>query len=81
MELSYTFGGCTVLSASGSFRSQTGIILPDKIHILFTDVDLELKKDRLSIGQYVGCVTDAIQAALADEESILISIHPIYHAA
>ncbi|HEU5235680.1 MAG TPA: hypothetical protein VFU37_00980 [Pyrinomonadaceae bacterium] len=78
-ELSYTFGGCTLLSASGNFRSQSGLILPDKVNILFTDVALELERDRLRIGQYVDHVRGAIHEALVREESILISIHPIYH--
>lgn len=80
-ELSYTFGGCTLLSASGNFRSEAGLILPNKINILSTDVSLELDRDRLSIGQYVDRVRDAIQHALDSEESILIAAHAVYHAA
>ena len=79
-ELSYAFGGCTVLSASGHFRSDTGLILPDKITILFTDVALDINRDRLRIGQYVDRVTDAIKEALPSEELILIAVHAIYHA-
>ena len=79
-ELSYTFGGCTVLSASGHFRSDTGLIFPDKITILFTDVALDINRDRLRIGQYVDRVTEAIKEALRSEESILIAVHAIYHA-
>ena len=44
-EFSHTFGGCTVLSASGSFLSASGIIFPDKISILFTDVLLDLHRE------------------------------------
>jgi hypothetical protein len=36
-ELSYPFGGCTVISTQGKYRSTAGFILPDKINILFTD--------------------------------------------
>jgi hypothetical protein len=79
-ELSYTFGGCTLLSASGNFQSESGLILPDKISILFTDVDLELTQDRLRIGQYVDRVRDAITEAISCEESILIAVHPVWHA-
>lgn len=35
-ELSYAFGGCTVVSTSGKYRSDAGLILPDRINILFT---------------------------------------------
>ena len=79
-ELSYAFGGCTLLSASGNFRSEAGPILPDKVSILFTDVTLELERDRLRVGQYIDRVRDAIQDALGREESILIAAHPVYHA-
>ena len=79
-ELSYAFGGCTLLSASGNFRSATGRILPDKISILFTDVALKLERDRLRLGQYVDRLRDAIHHGLAPEESILIAVHPIHHA-
>jgi len=34
-----------VLSASGSFLSASGIIFPDKISILFTDVLLDLHRE------------------------------------
>lgn len=80
IELSYTFGGCTVLSASGHFRSDNGLILPDNVNIIFTDVELDLDRDRLRIGQYVDRVTSAIREALPEEESILIAVHAIYHA-
>ena len=79
-ELSYTFGGCTVLSASGHFQSEAGLILPDKIAIVFTDVALDINRDRLRIGQYVDWVAAAISNALPQEEAILIVVHAIYHA-
>jgi hypothetical protein len=61
VELSYTFGGCTGLSASGHFRSDGGLILPDNIKIVFTDVALDINYDRLRIGQYVDRVIGAIK--------------------
>jgi len=44
-ELSYTFGGCTLLSASGNFRSESGLIIPNNVSILFIDVALELERE------------------------------------
>ncbi len=79
-ELSYTFGGCTVISADGKFRSGAGLILPDKVNILFTDASFDLKRDRLIVGQYVDRVRAAIETALANEESILVAIYPVLHA-
>ena len=73
-EFSYAFGGCAVVSATGSFLSASGIILPDKINILFTDVLLDLHRDRLLIGQYTERLRSAAREALKQEESILVSV-------
>ena len=78
-EFSYTFGGCTVISASGTFLSGGGIILPDKISILFADVPLELNRDRLLIGQYTDRVKNAVRDSLKQEEAIMISVYSVYH--
>ena len=78
-ELSYAFGGCTVTSSSGKYRSASGIILPDKINILFTDTPFEWDKDHVVIEQYAEELHDVIQSALRGEEAILIAVHPIYH--
>lgn len=78
-ELSYAFGGCTVTSSSGKYRSASGLILPDKINILFTDTPFEWEKDRAVIEQYAEELRDVIQRALKGEEAILITVHPIYH--
>jgi hypothetical protein len=80
VELSYAFGGCTVLSAAGHFRSDSGLIFPDHINILFTDIALDINRDRLRIGQYVERLVDASEQALAEEESILVAVHAIFHA-
>ncbi len=78
-EFSYAFGGCTVVAASGSFLSGGGLILPDKISILFADVGLELHRDRLLISQYVERVRSAVHDALSQEEAVLVSIYTVYH--
>ena len=78
-EFSHTFGGCTVLSASGSFLSASGIIFPDKISILFTDVLLDLHRDQLLIGQYTERLRSAAREALKQEESILVSVYTVYY--
>ncbi|MGA9997548.1 MAG: hypothetical protein WBP93_19185 [Pyrinomonadaceae bacterium] len=78
-ELSYAFGGCTITSSSGKYRSAAGVILPDKINILFTDTPFKWKKDRALITQYAEELYDIIQRALEGEEAILITVHPIHH--
>jgi hypothetical protein len=78
-ELTYAFGGCTVTPSTGKYRSPSGLILPDKINILFTDAPLEWKKDSAVIETYAEELQDVIQQALRNEESILLAVHPIFH--
>ncbi|HEU0143203.1 MAG TPA: hypothetical protein VFQ47_00315 [Nitrososphaera sp.] len=78
-ELSYAFGGCPIISSSGKFRSASGVILPDKINILFTDTPFEWDKDRVVLTRYAEELHDIIQRALEGEEAILISVNPVYH--
>jgi hypothetical protein len=79
LEFSYAFGGCSVLTASGSFLSATGAVLPDTINILFTDISLSFHRDRLVIGQYTERLKTATHDALKREEAILVSVYPVYH--
>ena len=79
-ELSYAFGGCTITSSSGKFRSASGLILPDKINILFTDTPFEWEKDQSVLTRYAEELHDIIQRALEGEEAVLISVHSVYHA-
>ena len=78
-ELSYAFGGCTITPSSGKYHSASGLILPDKINILFTDTPFEWEKDRAVLTQYAGELHDVIRRALEGEEAVLITVHPIYH--
>jgi hypothetical protein len=77
-ELSYTFGGSTILSASGRYRSHNGLIA-DRINILFSDAPLSWQRDRLALGQYVDWVRRAAQRALEQEEAVLVSVYPVCH--
>jgi hypothetical protein len=78
-ELSYTFGGCTVIPTQGKYHSNSGFIMPDKINVLFTDTPLLWDKDKLLIEQYAQGLHQVVQKALSDEEAILISVYPVYH--
>jgi hypothetical protein len=80
-EFSYTFGGCTITSSSGKYHSLSGVIMPDKIHILFTDIPCLWNNDRLPIERYVENVRKAVKKALAAEEAILVVVYPVYHFA
>ena len=78
-ELSYAFGGCTVTQTSGKYRSESGVILPDKINILFTDTPFDWEKDRTVIEQYAQELKNVVQRALEKEEVVLIAVHPVFH--
>ncbi|MDQ1640085.1 MAG: hypothetical protein QOF62_3424 [Pyrinomonadaceae bacterium] len=78
-ELSYAFGGCTQVPASGQYRSLDGAIFTDKINILFSDAPLLWARDRLAIAQYVDWVRSAAQRALEREEVVLISVYAVCH--
>jgi hypothetical protein len=79
-ELSYAFGGCTVVPALGKYRSQSGLILPDKINILFTDTAFDWRKDQEVIGRYADELQDAVRRALENEEAILVAAYEVTHS-
>jgi len=78
-ELCYAFGGCTVLQSSGRYRSISGLILPDKVNILFTDTPFQFQRDRKIIEKYMQELQDVVQRALEKEEAVLIAAHPVFH--
>lgn len=79
-EFSYAFGGCTELSAVGSYRSFDGSIISDRIHILFSEAPLHWERDRLALAHYVDRVKSAAKRALELEEVVLISVFSVCHA-
>ncbi len=78
-ELSYSFGGCTVNPAMGKYRSTTGLILPDKVNILFTDIPFQWEQDRNMIEGYAEALRGVVRSALEQEEAILIAVYPVHH--
>ena len=78
-ELSYAFGGCTVKLTSGKYRSASGIILPDKVNLLFTDTPFRWEEDRKVIVRYGQELQNVVQRALEKEETILIAVYPVFH--
>lgn len=79
-ELSYAFGGCSVVSAVGKYRSFGGAILPDQITILFTDTPFDWELDQRIIQEYAARLQAAVRRALPSEEAILICVFPVSHA-
>ena len=63
-EMSYSFGGCTMTAANGKYRATSGMIVRDRLHILYTDTPLMWDEDLLLISQYVERLSVAVQLAL-----------------
>jgi hypothetical protein len=78
-ELAYAYGGCTLLPAQGKYRSSAGLILPDKISLLFADTPFAWSRDKLTIELYAQRIRLVVQRALTTEESILVLVYPVYH--
>jgi hypothetical protein len=80
-ELAYSFGGCTIISSTGKYRTSDGAIIPDKIHILFSDTQFVWARDRLLLESYAERARTVVKRALAREESILVAVFPVFHEA
>jgi hypothetical protein len=79
-EFTYAFGGAsTVRGVEGSYLSDLGQRIPDRINLLFTDAPLALSTNFVSLAAYVGELRRAAMEALS-EESVLISVEQVYHA-
>jgi hypothetical protein len=79
-ELTYAFGGCTIIQPTGKYRSSDGLILPDKIQLLFSDTAFSWMHDRLLLDLYAERIQIVVKRALSQEESVLVVVYPVYHA-
>ncbi|HXF38558.1 MAG TPA: hypothetical protein VN687_02490 [Blastocatellia bacterium] len=79
-ELTFAFGGCTTIRAFGKYLADEGLILPDRLNVLFTDTSLRWDADRLAIERYANTLRHIVADALSKEETVLIALYPICHA-
>jgi hypothetical protein len=78
-EMAYTFGGCSVIQGmKGLYKSREGSLIQDRVHLLFTDVELKLGTDRPAIDLYIVTLTRIMFEAL-QEEKVLIAVYPVFH--
>jgi hypothetical protein len=78
-EFTHTFGGCTVIRGlDGSYLSEAGVRMQDRINLIYTDVSVTFDKHFLKISLYAERVREAAFRAL-DEEAILIAVIKVYH--
>ena len=79
-EFTYTFGGCTIVRGlDGSYLSQSGHKIQDRVNVIYTGIPLNLKAGRPRISRYVDRLRVAAFEAL-DEEAILVAAFTIYHS-
>jgi hypothetical protein len=79
-EFTYTFGGCTIKRGlDGSYLSQRGEIIRDRINLLYTDAHLTLGEDFELIAEYADKLRQAAFEAL-EEEAVLVAVIQVHHA-
>lgn len=79
-ELTYTFGGCTVIRGlEGRYLSNDGAIIPDRINIVYCDLPLNFENDIEALTKYTTNLKQIAFEALK-EEAILITLTKIFHA-
>jgi len=79
-EFTYAFGGATVVRGlEGSYLSEVGELIPDRINLLYSDAPVALSTNFDSLAAYVRELKNAALEALS-EEAVLISVEQVYHA-
>ena len=78
-EFTYTFGGCPVVRGlDGSYLSDAGVKVPDRINLIYTDLPMPLSTNFNSTARYGHELKQAAAAALA-EETVMVAIEQVYH--
>ena len=79
-EFTYAFGGCTIIHGlDGSYLSQGGAKLQDRINLIYTDTPYGFKENFDIIAKYADKLREAAFKAL-EEEAILVAVYPVYHS-
>ena len=79
-ELTYTFGGCTIVRGlDGSYLSRDGLKIRDRINIIYTDAPFSLEPNLSALSRYADQLRDAAYEAL-DEEAVLVVVSTVFHA-
>lgn len=79
-EFTYTFGGCTLVRGlSGSYQSQLGLPIQDRINLLYTDAPFTFDEGFDPLSRYADALRQAAFGAL-EEEAILVVAHKVYRS-
>jgi hypothetical protein len=78
-EFTHTFGGSTIIRGlEGSYLSQLGTKMQDRISLIYTDVAVDFDRNFGRISAYADRVKDSVVEAL-EEEAVLIAVLKVYH--
>ncbi len=76
----FGFGGCTSLRGlSGSYLSDFGVPIQDRITLIYTDLPYTLRRHLPTLSTYADELRNAAFPAL-DEEAILVTVTQVYHS-
>ena len=79
-EFTHTFGGCTIIRGlDGSYLSQAGLMLQDRIALIYTDTPYGFRENFEIIAKYCDKLRDAAYRAL-QEEAVLVAVLSVYHS-
>jgi len=79
-EFTYAFGGCTIVRGlDGSYLSQFGNRITDRINLIYSDLPLALSVDFAVIAGYVRELKRVSIEALT-EEDVMVAVTRTYHA-
>ena len=79
-EFTYTFGGCTIVRGlDGSYLSQAGAQIQDRINLIYTDTPYAFEENFQIISTYAHKLKSAAHTAL-EEEAVLVALVKVYHA-
>jgi hypothetical protein len=80
VEFTHSFGGCTIVRGlDGSYLSQKGVKIPDRINVIYTDLPLALSTNMESVARYADELKQAAFKAL-NEEAIFVVVTQVYHS-
>ena len=80
-EFTFAFGGCTTIRGlDGHYLSQAGIVIQDRVNLLYTDLPFALESDLDLVSRYADELL-AIAFDALEEETVLVVIDEVYHSA
>ena len=79
-EFTYTFGGCTIVRGlDGSYLSQAGSQIQDRINLIYTDTPYPFAENFEIVSAYADKLKAAAFVAL-EEEAVLVSVSTVFHS-